>query len=171
VNARAVGVLFVATHGGGAQQRPLLPGEGVGDPRAVSVDAVGDPRAAVFCESVEAAHSAHDRSAEIAHRLGVEARPVRIDSQCKYAVLARGEASIYLRLPRSNEYQEKIWDHAAGWIVLTEAGGQVTDALGRPLDFSLGHTLARNRGVIATNGRLHDAVMEAVLATAPEAAT
>jgi 3'(2'), 5'-bisphosphate nucleotidase len=161
------GALFVATRGAGTQERSFERLLDDGAARRVSVDAIADPSAAVFCESVEAAHSAHDRSAEIARRLGVEAAPVRIDSQCKYAVLARGDASIYLRLPTSGDYREKIWDHAAGWIVLTEAGGRVSDAEGRPLDFSLGRTLARNRGVIATNGRLHDAVMEAVLATAP----
>jgi 3'(2'), 5'-bisphosphate nucleotidase len=159
------GLLFVAAAGEGAEERALDAGP---QARAICTDGQRDPRRAVLCESVEAAHSAHDRSARIAERLGIEAEPVRIDSQCKYAVLARGGASIYLRLPRTSEYQEKIWDHAAGWVVLTEAGGRVTDAEGRPLDFSLGRTLARNRGIVATNGPLHDVVLEAVLASAPE---
>ena len=51
-------------------------------------------------------------------------RPVRIDSQCKYAVVARGEASIYLRLPTRADYREKIWDHAAGTLIVEAAGGR-----------------------------------------------
>ena len=81
---------------------------------------------------------------------------MRIDSQCKYGAVARGEASIYLRLPTSESYREKIWDHAAGWMVVNAAGGRVTDARGQNLDFSLGRTLDQNRGIIATNGHLHD---------------
>ena len=37
-----------------------------------------------------------------------------------------------------------------------------TDLAGRALDFSTGRELAKNRGIIATNGRVHEAVLEAV---------
>ena len=50
--------------------------------------------------------------------LGVKAPPVRIDSQAKYGAMARGDAVIYLRFPHTG-YREKIWDHAAGSIVIT----------------------------------------------------
>jgi len=59
-------------------------------------------------------------------------------------------------------YVEKIWDHAAGFILVEEAGGKVTDLNGNPLDFSQGKTLAKNKGIIATNGKLHDIVISAV---------
>jgi HAL2 family 3'(2'),5'-bisphosphate nucleotidase len=117
-----------------------------------------------ICESVEAAHSDHEQSAEIARRLGIVGGPYRIDSQCKYAVVARGEASIYLRLPTRADYREKIWDHAAGKFVVEQAGGTVTDVDGRPLDFSRGRLLAANRGVICTNGPFHFDVVAAVAA-------
>lgn len=45
--------------------------------------------------------------------------------------------------------------------MVEEAGGMVTDLRGRPLDFSLGRTLRENRGVIVTNGRIHEHVLEA----------
>ena len=80
-----------------------------------------------------------------------------MDSQAKYAVVARGEADIYLRLPTRADYREKIWDHAAGALIVAEAGGVVTDITGRPLEFNHGRELAANRGVIVTNGRLHRA--------------
>ena len=45
---------------------------------------------------------------------------------------------------------------------LTLSGGTVTDVDGKPLDFSLGRTLANNRGVIATAGVSHEKVVAAV---------
>ena len=121
-----------------------------------------DPSEARFCESVESAHSSHGDAAQIAQHLGITAESVRMDSQAKYAAVGRGEASIYMRLPTRADYQEKIWDHAAGSIVVEEAGGRVTDITGKPLDFTLGRTLKTNRGIVATNGRLHDAVVKAI---------
>ena len=115
-----------------------------------------------FCESVESGHSTRTHSARIAARLGITAEPYRIDSQCKYAAVARGDASIYLRLPTRADYREKIWDHAAGKFVVEQAGGVVTDVTGAPLDFAHGATLERNRGVVATDGRFHDQVIDAV---------
>ena len=77
-------------------------------------------------------------------------------------VLSRGEASIYLRLPTRKDYEEKIWDHAAGYIVVKEAGGNVTDCMGNELDFSLGRTLKNNTGIVGTNGKFHQEVIKAV---------
>lgn len=77
-------------------------------------------------------------------------------------MLARGDASIYLRLPTRKDYTEKIWDHAAGYIIVKEAGGRVSDVSGNDLDFSQGRTLSNNKGVVGTNGELHDLVISAV---------
>ena len=76
-------------------------------------------------------------------------------------MVARGEAALYLRLPRvqTPDYRENIWDHAAGAIVVEEAGGKVTDTYGKPLDFTAGSKLIHNHGVVASNGTLHDAVL------------
>lgn len=115
-----------------------------------------------LCESVESGHSSHSRSAQIAESLGITKDPVRLDSQAKYAVVARGQADIYLRLPTRKAYQEKIWDHAGGALVVQEAGGTVSDINGKPLDFTQGHQLTENRGVVVSNGPLHDAVVKAV---------
>ncbi|REJ75078.1 MAG: 3'(2'),5'-bisphosphate nucleotidase [Acidobacteria bacterium] len=155
------GVLFVAERGAGTRQVALSGGEG----SAARVTEITDAALASFCESVESAHSAHDRHGQIAAHLGTRAEPLRIDSQCKYGAVARGQASIYLRLPTSESYREKIWDHAAGSIVVEEAGGRVTDVAGRRLVFGLGRTLEENRGIVATNGILHERVLEAIRAT------
>lgn len=160
------GCLLAAARGRGAWEAPL--DEDGRAPRRIRVAPVADSSAAVFCESAESMHSDRGRHAGMAERLGVTAAPVRMDSQCKYGAIARGDASIYLRLPSSATYREKIWDHAAGLAVVTEAGGAVTDAYGRELDFTLGRTLDRNRGVVATNGLLHRQVLEAAAAVLPD---
>lgn len=153
------GVLMSALRGGGASAEPLFR---TGELRAIRVSDVQDAAKARFCESVESGHSDQDQSVQIATALGITTPGLRMDSQAKYAGLARGDASIYLRLPTRKDYQEKIWDHAAGLIVVEEAGGRVTDVRGADLDFSHGKTLAGNSGVIATNGPIHAAVLAAV---------
>lgn len=86
-----------------------------------------------------------------------------MDSQCKYACIARGDASIYLRIPVSEAYKEKIWDHASGALIVCEAGGIVTDVYGNKLDFTHGRTLKLNKGIIACHLDIHSKVLKAAL--------
>lgn len=153
------GLVVVARRGGGTRFYAERIDGRVLTGRVASAASFADVR---FCESVEAAHSDHDLSVVVARELGIVRPPLRMDSQAKYAGLARGDASVYLRLPTQADYREKIWDHAAGALVVTEAGGRVTDVDGRELDFSQGRTLAGNRGVIATGGVDHEAVLAAL---------
>ena len=117
-----------------------------------------------FAESVESSHSDLDAHAQIAQQVGIIKPPIRMDSQVKYGVLARGEASVYIRLPNpaTPDYRECIWDHAAGLIVVEEAGGVVTDINGRVLNFSQGSRMTTNRGILATNGDLHPQLLECI---------
>ena len=96
--------------------------------------------------------------------LGIQAEPVRMDSQAKYAVLAAGGGEFIFRLLNAGkeDYKECIWDQAAGAIILEEAGGKITDLKGAPLDFTQGRKLVANTGVLASNGTLHDAGLKAV---------
>jgi 3'(2'), 5'-bisphosphate nucleotidase len=160
------GCLFVAVREEGANIRGLDDGQETG----IAVMKSGESSRAVLCESFETDHSSHEQAAQVARQLGVTHAPLRIDSQCKYAVVARGDASIYLRLPKEDGYQEKIWDHAAGSLIVEEAGGRVTDADGKRLDFATGVKLLHNRGIIVSNDRLHAAVLEAVQAVRAGAA-
>lgn len=130
--------------------------------RPIQVSDQADPAGARFCESVESAHSSHSDAAALADVLGIVGEPLRLDSQAKYAVVARGDAEIYLRLTRRSGYVERIWDHAAGALVVEEAGGRVTDLQGKPLEFSHGARLSANIGIVATNGVLHDEVVSAL---------
>ena len=87
---------------------------------------------------------------------------VRVDSQVKYAVLARGEAEVYLRPQSKPSWRDQAWDHVAGVAVAGEAGATCTDQDGKALDFSHGRRLEANRGILTTNGPLHGAIVEAI---------
>jgi 3'(2'), 5'-bisphosphate nucleotidase len=115
-----------------------------------------------FCESAEKGHSSRGDSERIIESIGTVGEPARLDSQCKYSLVARGQADGYLRLPTSKTYVEKIWDHAAGSCIATEAGAIVSDVSGKPLDFTLGRGLEQNRGVICATDGLHQRIIETI---------
>ncbi|MGB7574451.1 MAG: 3'(2'),5'-bisphosphate nucleotidase [Thermodesulfobacteriota bacterium] len=154
------GCLFVALKGKGSIQ---MDSHG-GSRRAISVSKVKNPSEATITESVEADHADHLTHRRLAERLNISRPSVRMDSQAKYGILARGEVTLYLRVPSPAEpgYKENIWDHAAGSIIAEEAGGKVTDVLGRPLDFSSGIKMIKNDGILVSNGILHDMVLKAL---------
>ena len=131
--------------------------------REVQVSSVSDPVSATFCEPVEKANSSHSFTAGLAHSVGLRNQPLRVYSMVKYAAIARGDAEIFMKFARAG-YKEKIWDHAAGVVIIQEAGGVVTDAGGCPLDFSRGVYLeGLDRGIIACSGALlHQRILQAV---------
>ncbi|CAL0334390.1 unnamed protein product [Lupinus luteus] len=133
------------------------------DAKRVSVSSIDNPALATFCEPVEKANSSHSFTAGLAHSVGVRKQPLRVYSMVKYAAIARGDAEIFMKFARAG-YKEKIWDHAAGVIIIQEAGGVVTDAGGRPLDFSKGLYLkGLDRGIVACSGAtLHEKIIDAV---------
>ncbi len=155
-----VGVIFVAVRGQGAWMSPL--DSDTFTPLHVTPPA--DPIRLRFAESVEAAHGDQSRQEALAQAVGLTQPSLRMDSQAKYGVLARGDAALYLRLPSPQNpgYRENIWDHAAGSLIVEEAGGRVTDMTGQPLEFASAVKMQRNRGVIVSNGALHAAVLAAL---------
>lgn len=156
------GTLLVAARGAGSYAGAL--NSSPQEFRPVRVSDIAAPAEARVLRSFEAGHTNEDETGQIAERLGVAAAPVLMDSQAKYAVLASGGGDVLLRLlsPKQPDYKEKIWDQAAGSIVVEEAGGRVTDLRGHPLNFTRGIRLEDNTGICATNGPLHDAVLEAI---------
>jgi 3'(2'), 5'-bisphosphate nucleotidase len=130
--------------------------------KQLKVSARSDASHARLLRSFEAGHTNVDQIDELAYWLDVKVGPIRMDSQAKYAVLAAGGGEVMIRLlsPDRPDYREKIWDQAAGSIILEEAGGRLTDLAGKSLDFTQGRTLKNNRGVLATNGLLHDKVLQ-----------
>jgi 3'(2'), 5'-bisphosphate nucleotidase len=163
------GSLVVASRGGGTWVTPAdidARALSAGAFERLSVSQRSDPSQARILRSFEAGHTNVGQIDEIARVLGVTVEPVRMDSQAKYAVLAAGKGDLMLRLlsPAKPNYREKIWDQAAGSLVVEEAGGRTTDLHGERLDFNAGRTLENNRGILASNGRLHPAALGALRA-------
>ncbi|KAH3666150.1 hypothetical protein OGAPHI_004339 [Ogataea philodendri] len=109
-------------------------------------------------EGVEKGHSSHELQALIKKGVNIQSKSVNLDSQVKYCALAKGDAEIYLRLPKDVKYREKIWDHAAGSLLVHESGGKVSDIYGNELDFGHGRTL-NSQGVIASTTTTHDKII------------
>ncbi|HVP74172.1 MAG TPA: 3'(2'),5'-bisphosphate nucleotidase [Phycisphaerales bacterium] len=161
-SADAHGCIYTARRGGGAWEQIGTQVEG--SCRRIHAAAEAGIAGIRACESVEAAHSKHDDVERVVELAGGKdaARSARLDSQCKYAVVARGQADAYLRMPTKKGYVEKIWDHAAGMLIAQEAGAIVTDIAGAPLDFARGRTLERNRGIVCASAGVHRRLTDAI---------
>ena len=186
-----VGWLFVAVRGQGAFRIPLenYTNVSVGDvttaPAAAAVETpirvggtnttssssssssiITESNILRFVESVEADHGNQARQGQIAKAVGISPEhSLRMDSQAKYGAIATGSAALYLRLPSPDKpnRRENIWDHAAGVVIVEEAGGEVTDLHGKLLDFTTGNKLENNQGVVVSmGGALHDKVIQAL---------
>ena len=143
------GALFY-TENGATWRAPIAGRHG----ERVTVSARRDASEFVVAQSFERAHASKSRMARARELAGLGgARLVELDSMEKYALVACGDADLYMRLPRAgSEYAHKIWDHVAGAALVRQAGGMVTDLDGSPLDFSQGETLP-NPGMIISNGQ------------------
>lgn len=157
------GSLVIAARGQGAWTAPL--NEPIAYER-LRVSTITNPAEARILRSFESGHTNVSQIDQFSEALGAEVDPVRLDSQAKYAVLAAGKGELYLRLLSADRpnYREKIWDQAAGSLILDEAGGKISDIDGKPLDFSTGRSLTQNRGILASNGPIHTAALTALAA-------
>jgi HAL2 family 3'(2'),5'-bisphosphate nucleotidase len=153
------GVVIYAAAGKGTWALPL---DGSREALQLSVSACSSGADARMLFSFESAHTNVGVISAFLEKMGIVKEPVRIDSQAKQGLLAAGDGEFLLRVPPADapEYKEKIWDQAAGMLVIEEAGGRVTDLDGKPLDYSAGRKLENNRGVLCSNGVLHDEALE-----------
>lgn len=156
------GCIFFAVTGQGAFARSLAmqPGAAV----EVNVECpLQDHSKAVLCESVEASHGDRNVTQRVFASLQMSSEYVRLDGQCKYAIVGAGAAHGNMRLPPSG-YVEKIWDHAPGAHFVTEAGGRVSDLGGNALDFSTGRYMHPSvTGIVASHhAKLHQNLLNAI---------
>jgi 3'(2'), 5'-bisphosphate nucleotidase len=152
------GSLFLARRDAGAWVSPLDAVDFV----PIHVSAISTMQAARVLVSMAAAHIDAGRTDVFMRMAGVERSAVRMDSQAKHALIAVGQADVFVRIPADTQYREQVWDHAAGTLIVEEAGGRVTDLDGHPLDFNAGTRLLRNEGILVSNGRLHGAALQAL---------
>ena len=147
------GAILHGCRGLGAATCPINGGE------STAIAVARAPVADTVCvESVEPGHTDQAANAALCAAVGITAASVRMDSQCKYAVVARGEAGLYLR---SSGSAQNIWDHAAGAAIVAEAGGCATDERGVALDFGAGRQLVKNTNGLVTShgGGMHGIVI------------
>jgi HAL2 family 3'(2'),5'-bisphosphate nucleotidase len=175
-NQESRGCIFAASRGGGCYQLQLHSTSTKCQRIHVTTDTDRSVEDARFCIGVERYSDAlgyciamakciHGLERALDPHSGDIIRSRRMDSQAKHGVLARGGAELYARLPKPG-YVEWIWDHAAGNVVIEEAGGQMSDVLGRPIDFSLGAQLSPDvHGVfVSAGGKFHPALVDAYAA-------
>jgi len=163
------GCLFVAYKGCGTTASALDVRSPLEDGVKVTTMKVKNASEATYMESWgDSVVAAHGFTNALSDAMGMTSPPVRIDSMAKYAALARGDTNMYLRFPPKT-YREKVWDHAAGAIVVQEAGGVITDGSGKPLDFSKGRFLDIDIGIVATSTpELHAKLLETIAQVAQQ---
>jgi 3'(2'), 5'-bisphosphate nucleotidase len=74
----------------------------------------------------------------------------------KGTLVAAGEVEAYV----APGYAGQRWDACAADALVTAAGGVLTDTHGEPIDYRA-PSLSNDRGLIASNGRVHEALVRA----------
>lgn len=153
------GTLFYSD-GGSAWAEPL---EG-GEPRPLHVSDREDPASIRVVESYIMGRRAREIADRVYAAAGIDARRIkRYDGMLKYALVAAGAAELFIRGPRDiQKNPHKIWDHVAGAALVKAAGGEVTRLDGHAVDFSQAPELRGTLGLIASNGRIHRAIVDAM---------
>lgn len=95
------------------------------------------------------------RMDKVVRAFGVKEEVQRGSVGIKVGLIVEQQCDLYVHLsPRT-----KQWDTCAPEIILTEAGGQLTDLFGQPLQYN--HPDVQNRnGIVATNGAAHQHIIE-----------
>ena len=125
-------------------------------PKRCAVTATaGAPRALAMSRS-----QGDEGERELLEGLGAERAVRTYSAGIKLAQVARGEVDLYL----GDYLTLHDWDVAAGHVLVTEAGGRVTSIDGDPVRYDGSGKSLRGRGIVASNGGVHDAALEAIAA-------
>lgn len=92
---------------------------------------------------------------KVVARFGFREEVQRGSVGIKIGLLVERQCDVYIHLsPRT-----KQWDTCAPEVILTEAGGRVSDLFGYPLNYNVPDVQNRN-GLVASNGVAHDQIIE-----------
>jgi 3'(2'), 5'-bisphosphate nucleotidase len=142
----STGVLYHAVRGSGTWiERPQL------DPQQLRVSDRKD-----LTEMRLAASRSHrsSRMNKVVQRFGFREEVQRGSVGIKIGLLIEQQCDVYIHLsPRT-----KQWDTCAPQLILTEAGGRMTDLFGEPLNYNVPEVQNLN-GLVATNGASHDQII------------
>ena len=94
------------------------------------------------------------RMDQVVKRFGVRDEVQRGSVGIKVGLIVEQQCDLYVHLsPRT-----KQWDTCAPQVILTEAGGRLTDLFGRPLRYNSPEVKNQN-GIVASNGAAHDHII------------
>lgn len=103
------------------------------------------------------------RMNKVVQRFGFREEVQRGSVGIKVGLLIEQQCDVYIHLsPRT-----KQWDTCAPQLILTEAGGRMTDLFGEPLNYNVPDVQNRN-GLVATNGASHDQIIDTLAALLAE---
>ena len=141
------GVLYRAVSGGGTWiERPQFEPEQakVSDKKTMS-------------EMRLAASRSHrsPRMNQVVTRFGFKDEVQRGSVGIKIGLIIEQQCDAYIHLSG----RTKQWDTCAPEVILTEAGGRITDLFGYPLNYNVPDVQNRN-GLVASNGVSHDQIIE-----------
>ena len=143
----STGVLYRAVRGEGTWiERPQL------EPQQARVSSKKD-----VSEMRLAASRSHrsPRMNKVVERFGFREEVQRGSVGIKIGLLIEQQCDVYIHLsPRT-----KQWDTCAPQLILTEAGGRMTDLFGEPLNYNVPDVQNRN-GLVSTNGAAHDQIID-----------
>ena len=137
-------VLYYAAAGQGAYRR-----RGGGPPERLRVSTVP------ALQSVRMASSASQPAPAVAGAQGPAEDEAIGSIGLRLSLIAAGERDLYAN-PAG---RVKLWDTCAPEVILREAGGRLSDRRGAPLDYR-GAELSHRRGLIASNGLVHEEAVE-----------
>jgi 3'(2'), 5'-bisphosphate nucleotidase len=146
--------LYYATRGGGAF---LARGGGAAERIHVS-----DVRVASQIRMVASKSHRSETIDRVRAELGISDELNVGSVGLKLGLIAEGLRDLYVN-PAGHS---KLWDACGPEAILVEAGGRLTDVRGEPLDYR-GRELGNTRGLIASNGVLHDEVVARLSALFP----
>ena len=95
------------------------------------------------------------RMNRVIEQLGFEAEVQRGSVGIKIGLLVEQQCDVYIHLSS----RTKQWDTCAPEVILTEAGGRISDLFGYPLNYNVPDVQNRN-GLVASNGVSHDQIIE-----------
>ncbi|MGH9874788.1 MAG: 3'(2'),5'-bisphosphate nucleotidase CysQ family protein [Pyrinomonadaceae bacterium] len=95
------------------------------------------------------------RMDKVLQAFGLKEKVLRGSVGIKVGLIVEQQCDLYVHLSA----RTKQWDTCAPEVILTEAGGRITDLFGRPLRYNQADVQNRN-GVIASNGVSHGHIVE-----------
>lgn len=149
-----LGEVYLAAHGAGAYRTFAGPENLNALPRLSDWSSVR-----VTSESRLSLVTSHGRLTpglnDLLHKLG-QPESRRMSGSLKINEVARGEFTAFVS-PAENAMS--LWDIAAPAIILSEAGGLLTDLAGAPIDWRPADPVLRS-GLLASNGVVHATILE-----------